>query len=115
MKLCEKCGRVVENEAQNYCDDCIDETTSILKKNVSNGKKSVEYRWLIVLLKTLAWIELVAGILLAIIAIAFELELLGSIVSDVIVSLLLGTIGFSILSAFSLFVNVANEYLAKRL
>lgn len=129
-KFCKKCGCVVDDESQDYCMACMEELQhtpmeyqgyvkpnigqqNITRESYSTHESSTNRgEWLVAALQILAWLELIAG---GILALNFGIDNSGwhTEFNAVIFccSLVGGIIGFVIFQALSVCVKAANKYL----
>lgn len=129
-KFCAKCGCVVdyESQSQDYCSACLEEmqnttmeyqgdvnpntkfdNTNITRESYPAHESSTNRgEWLVVTLQILAWLELIAGIVLA-----CEIDVgHGDFNAGIFFGCLVGgIIGFVIFQALSVCVKAANKYL----
>ncbi|MCM1301908.1 MAG: hypothetical protein NC226_09320 [Bacteroides cellulosilyticus] len=133
-KFCKKCGCVIDDGEREYCMACLEELENIpleyqgyassstgLQRQVATPQNSIHRQqedknlndnWLVGLLKILAGLELIAGIVFAFVG-GIDNSGYSTEFSPIIFfgCLIGGIIGFAVLAALSVFVKAANKYL----
>ncbi len=130
-KFCAKCGCVVDDESQDYCMACMEEIQhtpmeyqgyvkpnigqqNIMRESYSTHESSTNRgEWLVAALQILAWLELIAGGVLAF-ACGWEQKLYIDNEFNAVIffcCLIGGFIGFVIFQALAVCVKAANKYL----
>lgn len=131
-KFCTKCGCVVDDESQDYCMACMEEiqntpmeyrgyvkpntkfeNTNITRESYPTHEFPTNWgKWLVATLQILAWLELIAG---GILAFACGIDNSGYFPEFnafiFFICLVGGIIGFVIFQALAVCVKAANKYL----